>query len=249
MIFYKSNKINKTMKTITLAMLSFMIFGASLILTGCSKDETKTKNETSNKNEATTNKQTTSTQSTTATGNVPAGIKKSVIPASSSLMWEGKKVTGKHNGSVKIKTGDVFVDNGKITGGSFDIDFTTIDVLDIKDAEMNAKLVNHLKSDDFFSAGSHPVGKFVISSAEPMTDDKGHNMKINGSLTIKGITNPVSFPAKVNIADGKLNAVADFKIDRTLWDIKFRSGKFYENLGDNLISDDFDIKLNIVAGV
>ncbi len=236
------------MKTITFAMLSFMIFGASLILTGCSKDETTSKNETSKKNEATSNKQTTATQNTTSTTNVPAGTKKTVDPTSSELFWEGKKVTGKHNGTVKIKAGDVYVDNDKITGGSFDIDFTTINVLDLKDAEMNAKLVSHLKSDDFFSAGSHPVGKFVISSVEPMTDDKGNNMKINGSLTIKGITNPVSFPAKVSVAEGKLNAAANFKIDRTLWDIKFRSGKFYENLGDNLISDDFQIKLNLVAG-
>ena len=237
------------MKTINLAILSFIIFGASLILVGCSKDDSTGKNEANKKSETTAGKQTTNTQSSTTTESVPAGVKKAVDPSSSLLLWEGKKVTGKHNGSVKIKAGDVYVDNGKVTGGSFDIDFTTIDVLDLKDAEMNSKLVNHLKSDDFFSAGSHPVGKFVITSAEPMTDDKGNNMKINGTLTIKGITKPVSFPSKVTVADGKLSATADFKIDRTLWDIKFRSGKFYENLGDNLISDDFEIKLNLVAKV
>ncbi len=80
-----------------------------------------------------------------------------------------------------------------------------------------------------------------------LTDSLGNNVKIGGKLTIKGISKDISFPAKVSIADNYVNAEADFNIDRTLWDIKFRSGKFYENLGDNLINDDFNIKFNIVA--
>ncbi|MDZ4711676.1 MAG: YceI family protein [bacterium] len=169
-----------------------------------------------------------------------------LVSAESKMEWLGKKVTGQHNGTVNISKGELFADGGKLTGGNFDIDFSTITVSDIENEEMRTKLTGHLKSDDFFTAGTFPLGRFEITSATPLTG-AGGNYTIGGKLTIKGITKDISFPAKVNIADDKITAIADFNIDRTLWDIKFRSGKFYENLGDNLISDDFNIKFNITA--
>ena len=235
------------MKTITLALFGILLLGSTLILSGCSKDETAKKEDSYKKNEKTSTQQTAGTETKTPPV-TPTGNKIAVATEKSKLEWSGKKVTGQHNGIVKIKSGDLYVDNEKITGGSFDIDFTTIEVLDLKDSEMNAKLTNHLKSDDFFGASNFPTGKFVISSIESVNDDKGNNAKVNGSLTIKGITKPVSFPAKVTVNNGKVTASGEFTIDRTLWDIKFRSGKFFENLGDNLIYDDFTIKLNLAAG-
>lgn len=191
--------------------------------------------------------QTSKTENKTGETASKKGKKLSIISSESKLAWDAKKVTGGHVGTVDIKGGDVFIDKGKLTGGEYEIDFTTITVLDISDAGMNAKLTGHLKSDDFFSAEKFPSGKFEITSAEEITDASGNNYKITGNLTIKGITKQISFPAKVNISGDNLTASADFTIDRTLWDIKFRSGKFYENLGDNLIYDDFKIKFNIAA--
>lgn len=236
------------MKTITIAIFGIMLLGGTLILSGCSKDETAKKEDNSKKNEKTATQQTSGAETKTPPV-TPAGSKIAVVAEKSKLEWEGKKVTGKHNGIVKIKSGDLYLENEKITGGSFDIDFTTIEVLDIKDAEMNAKLTTHLKSDDFFAASNFPVGKFVISNVEAVNDEKGNNVKVNGSLTIKGISKPVSFPAKVSVNSGNVTASGEFTIDRTQWDIKFRSGKFFENLGDNLIYDDFTIRLNLAAGV
>lgn len=226
-------------------MTSLLVFAVALVWAGCSKQSETAKNESGSKKNVTEN----TAKQETGSVKVPAGKKIAVNTTSSNLAWEGKKVTGKHNGVVKIKSGDLYVDGQKITGGAFDIDFSTIEVIDIKDPEMNSKLVNHLKSDDFFAASSHPVGKFAITAVEPMSDEKGHNMKINGTLTIKGITQPVSFPAKITIDGDKVEAVADLVIDRTLWDIKFRSGKFFQDLGDNLIYDDITIKLDLKAGV
>jgi polyisoprenoid-binding protein YceI len=233
------------MKTRILAMLCLFLFGSAVILSGCSKEETAKKNETSKKSEQT---QSTTNDNKESTYPTPSGTKLPINASASKLEWEAGKVTGKHEGTVKIKNGDIYVESDKVTGGIFEIDFTSIEVLDLKDAESNAKLTNHLKSDDFFSASSHPVGKFTIASVEPYSDAKGNNMKINGTLTIKGIAKPVSFPATIKIEKGKVSASADFTVDRTQWDIKFRSGKFYENLGDKLIYDDFRIKLNLFAG-
>lgn len=181
---------------------------------------------------------------------IAASNKGNRIPLSASesrIEWEAKKVTGGHTGTVDISKGEVFIDEGKLSGGNFEIDFTTIKVLQFPDSAMNAKLTGHLKSDDFFSAGKFPTGKFEITSVTPLQDALENNFSIGGNLTIKGITKPVTFPVKINVNGNSLTASADFKLDRTLWDIKFRSGKFYENLGDNLIYDDFDVKLNISA--
>lgn len=208
-----------------------ILLTAVALISGCSKSEEKTL--TSDKN------------SGTAASNT--GKKLALSTGDSKLEWVGKKVTGQHNGTVDISSGELFIDNGNLTGGSFDISFGTIKVLDLQDSEMNEKLTGHLKSDDFFSADKFPTGKFVLTSVTPLSNGTENNYTIGGNLTIKGITQPVSFPATVKINGDVVSAKADFKIDRTLWDVKFRSGKFYENLGDKLIDDQIELKLSISA--
>lgn len=219
----------KMIKRTTSALLIFLT--SVVLISGCSKSEEKTL--TSDKNSGTTASNT--------------GKKLALSTGDSKLEWVGKKVTGQHNGTVDISSGELFIDNGKLTGGSFDINFGTIKVLDLQDSEMNAKLTGHLKSDDFFSAEKYPTGKFVLTSVTPLSNGTENNYTIGGNLTIKGITQPVSFPAAVKVNGDVVSAKADFKIDRTLWDVKFRSGKFYENLGDKLIDDQIELKLSISA--
>jgi len=163
---------------------------------------------------------------------------------SSKLTWLAKKATGEHNGSVKVSNGSFTVENNTLKTGSFDIDTRTITNADLTDESANAKLVGHLKSEDFFSAEKFPKANFVISSATKTTDNQ-YNVK--GKLTIKGITNEVSFPATIAVNGKKLTANAKITIDRTKYDIKFRSKNFFENLGDKVIYDDFDIDVALVA--
>jgi len=162
----------------------------------------------------------------------------------SKLTWLAKKATGEHNGSVKVSNGSFTVDNNTLKTGSFDIDTRTITVADLTDESANTKLVGHLKSDDFFSAEKFPKANFVISSAAKTT---GNQYNVKGKLTIKGITNEVSFPAVIDVNGKKLTANAKITIDRTKYDIKFRSKNFFENLGDKVIYDDFDIDVALVA--
>lgn len=212
------------------SVFAVLILTAAFI-SGCSESNDTTKTTGSNEGTAASNK----------------GKKVNLLIPGSKLEWTGKKVTGQHNGTVDILKGEMFVDNGKLTGGNFIINFASITVLDLSEAEMNAKLTNHLKSDDFFSAEKYPEGKFEMTAVTPLSNGTGNNYTIGGNLTIKGITKPVTFPAKVNVNGDAITASADFKIDRTLWDVKFRSGKFYENLGDKLINDDIELKLNVSA--
>ncbi len=167
--------------------------------------------------------------------------------AKSKVGWVGKKVTGQHNGTIGVKEGTLEVKGGKITGGSFVIDMTTIVCEDLTDAGTNAKFLGHLKSDDFFSVANNPTGTFAIKKVTAKgKSGSAEKYQIEGDLTLKGITKPISLDADVTTAGKKMTAVSAFKINRTQWDIKFRSGSFFENLGDKMIYDDIELTLNAV---
>jgi polyisoprenoid-binding protein YceI len=164
----------------------------------------------------------------------------------SSLSWIGYKVGGKHNGDVKLADGTINVDGKKITGGVFNIDMTSITDKDIE-GEWNGKLVGHLKNEDFFNVAKFPTSKFEISKIVPNTKATGKdNYDVTGKLTIKGITKDVTFPATVKIEGSKLTANGNFKLDRTKWDITYRSD-LIGTAADKIINNEFEIGLNLVA--
>jgi polyisoprenoid-binding protein YceI len=220
-------------------MTKYFIFTAFIAVTafafiasGCGKSGKEVK--TSEKQSASDNK----------TGKVmTVDIEKSTVN------WLGKKVTGQHDGTIKLAKGEFTVDNGKVTGGKFEMDMNSIVNVDLTDAALNAKLTGHLKSDDFFGTAKFPVSKFEITKVDALNDPNkpGMNSTITGNLTIKDITKSISFPAEIRIENGVLNAKADFDIDRTEWNVKYGSGKFFENLGDKMISDNFNLKLSLTA--
>lgn len=157
----------------------------------------------------------------------------------SKLTWVGKKVTGQHNGTITIAEGSLSVKSKKVTGGSFVIDMTSI-----TDIDKNERLVGHLKSDDFFSTEKHPKATFIITTITPSEKEQ---FVIKGNLTIKGITNEVEFPATIQQLGKQITAKAKILVDRTKFDIKFRSGNFFENLGDKAIEDNFELNVELVA--
>lgn len=163
----------------------------------------------------------------------------------SKVHWTAKKVTGGHTGYLSVGTGTVMVENNNVVGAQVNMDLNSIVCTDLKDAGTNQKFVGHLKSDDFFSVSNHPVAKFEITTIVPGSTSGEYNVK--GNMTIKGITNEISFPAKVSMANGTVKAVGTAKLDRTRWDIKYGSGKFFEGLGDKMIYDEFEVTFDISA--
>jgi polyisoprenoid-binding protein YceI len=168
----------------------------------------------------------------------------------SAIKWKAEKVTGSHEGGLKLSSGELNVENYTIKGGKFEIDMQSLTCSDIADKNMNQKFLGHLKSDDFFSVAKHPKAQFTITKVmpNPRPEAEGGNYIIKGNLSIKGITQEIEFPATVNFKEkGGLTAFADMKLDRTKWGIKYGSGKFFENLGDQLIYDEFSVSLLIIA--
>lgn len=162
----------------------------------------------------------------------------------SKVHWTGKKVTGEHTGYISVSNGQLMVDKNNLTGAKVNIDMNTIVCTDLKDEGTNGKFVGHLKSDDFFSVEKNPITTFEITSVKPASNGE---YSVKGNLTIKGKTNEISFPAKVIVANGTVKANGTAKIDRTKWDIRYGSGKFFEGLGDKMIYDEFEITFDIVA--
>jgi polyisoprenoid-binding protein YceI len=170
-------------------------------------------------------------------------------PQLSTLGWLAKKVTGQHNGTVQFKEGTVLVSGNQVTGGTFVVDMNSIKVEDLTDAGYNAKLVGHLRSDDFFSVDKNQTATFAITNVAQLknADANGNNATITGNLTIKGITKPVSFPAKVGVKDGVAAASGTAIIDRTQFDIRYGSKSFFESIGDKAIDNEFTLSFNVIA--
>ncbi len=167
-----------------------------------------------------------------------------IVGAQSNIEWTGKKVTGSHNGTIAITAGTLSLNDHKLSGGNFIIDTSSIKILDITDPATNAQFAGHLFSEDFFAIERFPEASFIITHAEQLN---GNRYQLTGDLTIKGITHPVSFEATVQVADDVATASGKIVIDRTKYDIKFRSGNFFQNLGDTLIYNDFDLNVNLTA--
>ena len=172
-------------------------------------------------------------------------------PSESTINWTGKKLTGSHSGSVALKAGEVLLDGETIKSGKFEIDISKVLVKDIKDPKYNAKLVGHLKSDDFFSVDKFPVAEFIIASTAPLAAPlaSGENVTIKGNLTIKGLSQDVEFPAKVSVKEGMAQANGKVTLDRTKWGIRYGSGKFFQGLGDKLILDEFEVDFAVKGKV
>ncbi|HUR30023.1 MAG TPA: YceI family protein [Saprospiraceae bacterium] len=177
-------------------------------------------------------------------GNPGNGVPIKVKPSESAIAWTAYKVTGKHHGLVAIKEGSLDIQDGLLTGGSFVIDMTSISVSDLQ-GNGKAKLESHLKSDDFFGVEQFPTATLVITEAKSNGDG---NYDIKANLTIKGITNPIAFNAIINQGGNTFKASADITVDRTLYNVRYGSGKFFENLGDATISDEFVLNVSLVAG-
>jgi polyisoprenoid-binding protein YceI len=162
-----------------------------------------------------------------------------IVSAQSNIDWVGRKVTGAHNGTIAIKQGNLTLTDGKLTGGKFIIDAPSIKILDVTDPATNAQFFGHLASDDFFSIEKHPEA--VLEITEVLDNH------VEGNLTIKGITHPVGFDVAISTNDDTLTASGTLVIDRTNYEMKFRSGNFFKDLGDTLIYNDFDLNVSITA--
>ena len=163
-----------------------------------------------------------------------------VMADKSTLKWSGKKLAYGHHGTIGLKEGSFEIADNKLSGGKFIIDMNSMVNVDIEDADKNARLIGHLKSDDFFGVATYPDAVLVIKGSTPLTNGKA---VVNGELTIKGKTKPISF----EVEQTGVTFSSTLHFDRSEFDVKYGSGKFFENLGDQAIADEIAMEVSIVG--
>lgn len=169
--------------------------------------------------------------------------------AATKVEWRGSKAIGDaHTGTIGLKDGsEVLVENGKVTGGKFIFDFTTLTPTDIQ-GEMAAKLKGHLLANDFLAVDSFPEGFFVITSVVEgaPADSKlaGATHTVNGNLTLRGVEKGISFPAIIKVTDNQVTTTSELFFDRTQWGIVYGADA---SLKDKMINKEVELKLNVTA--
>ena len=168
----------------------------------------------------------------------------------SQINWVGRKVTGEHTGTLNLSSGWVVMNKTNLIGGKFIFDMTSISNTDIESPEWKQKLEDHLRAKDFFYVDSFPHATLEIIENQPLSGDKSaSNNQILADLTIRGITQKLSFPIALQQSDFIFSAEGKVDIDRTLYNIQYQSGKFFEELGDKLIYDDFTLQFIVQTKV
>ena len=164
-----------------------------------------------------------------------------ILPENSTIEWVGEKVSGAHSGYINLQNAFFLFEEEKFVGGEFNIDMNSIKCTDIENPKYAAKLEEHLKDSDFFNTNKYPTSNFKISKI--IFD--GTSYMITGDITIKEISQEITFPAQFENDGDLFHATASLKIDRTKHDIKYGSGSFFDDLGDRMIYDEFTLKIHL----
>jgi len=188
------------------------------------------------------------------------GEKWNLNVSDSKIEWIGTKVTGYHTGTVPLKSGDIYVNNGEVTGGKFVMDVANMNISGPKgDTSCNKKLLGHLKSADFFDVTKYPDATFELTDVKaykggPIKDSADERQNeiseykvtdpthlVSGNLTMKGVTKNIEFPARITVSGNTAEAIAKFNIDRKEW------GIIYKGKPDDLIRDAIHLGISIKA--
>ncbi|MBA4850726.1 YceI family protein [Emticicia sp. BO119] len=169
-----------------------------------------------------------------------------VVNKESQLIWQDVPFVGKpHEGTIQLTSGTLVTSaTGKAKGGKFVINMKSINSVNPKTGESNKGVVEHLHSDDFFSTMRFPLSTFIITKIIPTT--KPNEYTITGNLTLKGISNVITFPSIIITEGAQLKAQAAVTIDRTLWGITYKSYSFLSQMKDDLIPNNIKLTMNLV---
>ena len=169
----------------------------------------------------------------------------SVVIDRTELSWIGKEISTKiHTGTLNLSDGTIQIIDENTINGNITIDMSSINVTDLQ-GRAKEMLEGHLRSADFFEVENYPNATLNFKS-------KSYNKLKNlidfeGQLTIKDISNPIFFSATLIESSPYLKAKSILSFDRSKYNVRFRSGSFFENLGDKLILDDIDVNIVLVT--
>ena len=201
------------------------------------------------KNDAQNKVNPTDAQETAVAGE--GAVSYEIDTEASTINWRGTKPTGEHVGYLKIESGSFTASDNQIESGNLIIDMNSLTVTDegISD-EDKTDLENHLKGTvegqetDFFNVNVYPTATFEVTG---ISQENGQQ-KLQGNLTIKEDTKNIEFPVTASVEGETLTLESEtFTLDRTDWNVNYGSKSIFDNLGNNFISDEMEISIDIKA--
>jgi polyisoprenoid-binding protein YceI len=167
------------------------------------------------------------------------------IHASSSVVnWTGKKILGLHTGTIQIQSGYLVFEGDTLINAALSINMLSIQITDMEDPVARQEFASHLKHADFFDVENFPIANWELETARLL---ERNNYLLQGRLTIKNHSHPVEFIAKVERLSDMLHSMGEMEVDRTLYNIRYGSGRFFENLGNTLIHDKFVLQFKLIG--
>jgi polyisoprenoid-binding protein YceI len=171
--------------------------------------------------------------------------------AQSVIRWTGRNLFNHHSGTVRLASGEIILRQGQLASARFTIDMASIACEDLADSAMNAMLLAHLRTTDFFDVEHHPTAEFVADAAEriaPSTEGTPNHL-LRGTFTLRGISRPLEFPVLIGAKDNgqHLTGQGVLELDRTAYGSHYGSGKLFRFLGPHLVNDHIHLHVKIHA--
>lgn len=166
------------------------------------------------------------------------------------VRWTGRSLFNHHHGTLKLSGGHIEIQNGTLHSARFTLDMNSIACEDLADTVFNAMLIRHLRDDDFFAVDRFPNAEFICDHADPLPacTPGTPNYALHGTITLRGVTRPLSFPAVIASADADhLTGQAQFELDRTQFGSHYGSGRLFAFLGKHVVNDHVHLHIKLQA--
>ena len=166
------------------------------------------------------------------------------------VRWTGRNLFNHHHGTLRLSGGHIEVQNGSLQSARFTLDMNSIACDDLVDTAFNAMLIRHLRDDDFFAVDRFPTAEFICTHADPLPSctPGTPNYTLHGTITLRGVTQPLSFPAVIAAADADhLTGQAQFELDRTQFGSHYGSGRLFAFLGKHVVNDHVHLHIKLHA--
>lgn len=166
------------------------------------------------------------------------GEKYTLNTEESVVAWRGEAIGSHfHTGTVGLKEGYVEIAEGKVVGGDFTLDVTSIDATDENYSDdkghTKADFIGHLSTGDFLLIEEFPEAAFKVTSAA--------GDKVTGDFTVRGITKEeTATVTSVEEAEGTVTVTAEMTFDRQKYDVSF-------GMKDIVIDDNVPLTITLVA--
>lgn len=166
------------------------------------------------------------------------------------VRWTGRNLFNHHEGTLRLKGGNLRIHNSQFSSGEISLDMNTLACSDLTDSGWNAALIHHLRTTDFFDIEHFPTADITITNILAIKDATNGtpNYDVTCTLTLRGISKDIAFPAVIAAeSETSITAQGQIEFDRTEFGSQYGSGKLFAYLGKHIVNDCVQLHLKIIA--